>query len=45
MNLWNLIIFRLKEEVEKIKYLYTSYEQGMKESIKTIFDAKVDSQN
>jgi len=32
---------RLKEEVEKIKYLYTSYEQGMKESIKTIFDAKI----
>merc|ERR1719244_100101 len=32
---------RLKEEIEKIKYLYTSYEQGMNESIKSIFDAKI----
>merc|ERR1712130_905801 len=27
--------------IEKIKYLYTSYEQGMNESIKSIFDAKI----
>ena len=33
--------FRLREEIEKIRYLYNSYEGEMRISIQGIFEAKV----